>query len=69
VKDGSKSGLNVELWAPWFALLMMTKMSSMVLSGYWCTNNNYGKMFLNFPLYEDLPKYCGVNLSQFFYEK
>jgi hypothetical protein len=61
VYDGSKSGLNAAIWAPWFALPTVTEMARTVLPWYWCANNDYGKMFLNFPLHEDLHKYCGVD--------
>jgi hypothetical protein len=42
----------------------VAEMLCTVLPGYWCADNNYGEMFLNFPLHEDLQKYCGVDLSQ-----
>jgi hypothetical protein len=52
VYDGSKSGLNAAIWAPWFCT---------VLPGYWCADNDYSEMFLDFPLHEGLQKYCGVD--------
>jgi hypothetical protein len=66
VYDGSKSGLNDAIWAPWFALPAVTEMSRTVLPGYWCVDNDYSEMFLNFPLHEELQKYCGVDLLQIF---
>jgi hypothetical protein len=66
VYGGSKSGLNVAIWDPWFVLPTVTEMLRTVLPGYWCADNDYGKMFLNFPLFEDLQKYCGMDLSQIF---
>jgi hypothetical protein len=29
----------------------VTEMAPMVLSSYWCANNDYGEMFLNFPIH------------------
>jgi hypothetical protein len=69
VYDGSKSGLNAALWAPWFALPTVLEMARTVLPGYWCADNDYGEMFLNFPLHKDLQQYCGVDLSQIFDEE
>ena len=63
VYDGSKSGLNDALWAPWFALPAIDNMARWVVVGSWLADNDYGEQFLNFSLHSDLPKYCGVNLS------
>jgi hypothetical protein len=64
VYDGSKSGLNDDLFAPWFALPTIKSMTRTLLPGYWCADNDYGKQFLNFELHDDLKPYCGVDLSQ-----
>mmetsp|Transcript_22806 Transcript_22806/g.34537 ORF Transcript_22806/g.34537 Transcript_22806/m.34537 type:complete len:256 (+) Transcript_22806:1963-2730(+) len=37
--------------------------------GYWCTDNNYGEHFLNFPLSPELQQYCGLDLLQLFPEE
>ena len=58
VYDGSKSGLNKALWAPWFSLPTIDTMSRWVLAGSWLADNDYGDFFLNFPLHADLQKYC-----------
>jgi hypothetical protein len=68
VYDGSKSGLNKALWAPWFSLPTIDTMSRWVLAGAWLADNDYGDFFLNFPLHADLQKYCGVDLTQLFPE-
>jgi hypothetical protein len=34
----------------------------------WLADNNFGEMFLSFPLHPDLKKYCGIDLSQLFPE-
>jgi hypothetical protein len=64
VYDGSKSGLNDALWAPWFCLSTVDSMTRGFLPGYWCADNDYGEQFLNFNLHKDLQPYCGVDLSQ-----
>jgi hypothetical protein len=66
VYDGTKSGLNKSVYAPWFTLLTIDSMLRWVIAGAWLADNDYGKMFLNFPLHPDLRKYCGVDLSQLF---
>ena len=64
VYDGSRSGLNDVLWAPWFALPRVSTMCSTVDTGTWCGDNDYGEMFLNFPMHPELQKYAGVDLTQ-----
>jgi hypothetical protein len=68
VYNGSKSGLNKALWAPWFSLPTIDTMSRWVIAGLWLADNDYGDFFLNFPLHADLQKYCGVDLTQLFPE-
>jgi len=46
VYDGSRSGLNEVLWAPWFALPTVTSMCRTIDVGYWCADNDFGEMFL-----------------------
>lgn len=65
VCDGSKSGLNESLWAPWFALpAVETTMCRTLEPGYWCADNDCEDQFLNFPLDEDIRPCCGIDLSQ-----
>ena len=66
VYDGTKSGLNQSLWSPWFRLPTAEALFEVVMPGYWCTDNDYGDFFLNFPMHEDLKTYCGVDLTQLF---
>ena len=66
VYDGSKSGLNNALWAPQFALPTINRMTRWTLAGTWLANNNYGEIFLNFPMHPDLQKYCGTDVTQLF---
>jgi hypothetical protein len=66
VYDGSKSGLNKALWAPWFSLSTIDTMLRWVTAGSWLANNDYEDMFLNFPLHAKSQKYCGTDLTQLF---
>jgi hypothetical protein len=68
VYDRTKSGLNESVFVPWFALPTIDSMSRWVIAGAWLADNDYGEMFLNFPLHPDLRRYCGVDLSQLFPE-
>jgi len=36
--------------------------------GYWCADNDFGELFLNFWLHPDLREYCGVNISHLYLE-
>lgn len=69
VYDGTKSGLNDVLFAPWFWLPVTNSLLRTVGSGYWMADNDYGEMFLNFWLHRDLRKYCGIDLTQTFPEE
>ena len=69
VYDGSKSGLNDALWAPWFALPTVDAMVRTLEPGYWLGDNDYGEMFLNFPLARELRPYCGIDISQIYPEE
>ena len=68
VYDGTKSGLNAALYAPWFALPTVDAMNRWVVAGSWLADNDYEDVFLNFPLHPELQKLCGVDLSQLFPE-
>jgi len=64
VYDGSRSGLNETIYAPWFALPTVNSMARGLIPGDWLADNDYGEQFLNFPLHPELQKYCGVDLTQ-----
>lgn len=66
VYDASKSGLNDALWAPWFSLPTIDSMCRSLEPGCFCTDNDYGEFFLNFPMHQELQQYCGVDVTQLF---
>ena len=43
-------------------------MTRWTLTGTWLADNDYGEMFLNFPMHPDLQKYCGIDLTRLFPE-
>jgi len=69
VYNGTSCGLNKCLWAPWFALPTFDQMVRGVEEGGWGADNDFGDMFLNFWLHEQLQKYCGVDLTKLYPEE
>jgi hypothetical protein len=69
VYNGSSCGLNGVLWAPWFALPTGDAMARTVGAGYWGGDNDYGEMFYNFWLHQDIRRYSGVDLTAHFPEE
>ncbi|KAL7563515.1 hypothetical protein ACA910_012333 [Epithemia clementina (nom. ined.)] len=63
VYDGTKSNLNSCLFAPWFPLPDADALVNILDDGYWCVDNDYGEMFLNFWLHPDLQQYSGMDLT------
>jgi len=66
VYDGTASGLNDYLWAPWFMLPTVESLLRALEPGTWMGDNDCGEMFLNFVLHEDVRRLCGVDLSGYF---
>jgi hypothetical protein len=66
VYDGTKSGLNEMLWAPWFPLPTVESLLRSVEPGTWMADNDVGEMFLNFVLHESVQALCGVDLTKYF---
>jgi hypothetical protein len=66
VYDGTKSGLNDILWAPWFPLPTVESLLRSVEPGTWMADNDVGEMFLNFVLHESVQALCGVDLTKYF---
>jgi hypothetical protein len=66
VYDGTKSGLNDALWAPWFPLPNVESLLRSVVPGTFMSDNDVGEMFLNFVLHSSIQERCGVDLTKFF---
>jgi hypothetical protein len=66
VYNGTKSGLNEMLWAPWFPLPTVESLLRSVEPGTLVADNEVGEMFLNFILHEDIQSLCGVDLTKYF---
>ncbi|KAL7575469.1 hypothetical protein ACA910_007367 [Epithemia clementina (nom. ined.)] len=69
VYDGTKSGLNAALFAPWFALPTVDSMLRSEGPTTWSADNDFGEMFLNFWLHPELRKYAGIDLTGLFPEE
>ncbi|KAL7570650.1 hypothetical protein ACA910_014924 [Epithemia clementina (nom. ined.)] len=63
VYDGTKSGLINCLFAPWFPLPDADALVNVLDDAYWCVDNDYGEMFLNFWLHSDLQQYSGMDIT------
>jgi hypothetical protein len=69
VYDGTKSGLNKAVWAPWFPLPTVEAHLRVVEPGSFMGDIDIGEMFLNFMLHERIQPYAGVDLTPFFPEE
>jgi len=65
VYDGTKSGLNDALWAPWFPLPTALTHLRMVDSQSWMSDNDTGECFLNWILDPRVQELCRVDLTHF----
>ncbi|KAL7561934.1 hypothetical protein ACA910_022493 [Epithemia clementina (nom. ined.)] len=59
----TKSGLNDCLYTPWFFLPDAESLVGTLDEGYWCIDNDYGGMFLNFWIHPDLMRFSGMDLT------
>lgn len=66
VYDGTKSGLNENIWVPRFPLPTIDTHLRAVDSSTFMSDMDIGEMFLNFVLHESMQALCGVDLSAFF---
>jgi len=66
VYDGTKSGLNDAMWAPWFWMPTVESHLRFVSTESFLGDIDVGDMFLNFVLHEDVKKVAGVDLSLYF---
>ena len=63
VYNGTKSGLNACLHVPWFPLPDADVLTRTLDDAYWCVDNDYGEMFLNFWIHPDLQEFSGMDLT------
>ncbi|KAL7578478.1 hypothetical protein ACA910_011546 [Epithemia clementina (nom. ined.)] len=64
--NGTKSGLNACLYAPLFILPDANVLARALDNKYWCIDNNYREMFLNFWIHPELMAYSGMYLTPLF---
>jgi len=69
VYDGTKSGLNDAMWAPWFALPTIETHLRFVSQGSFMGDMDIGDMFHNFMLHEDVQKLAGLDITPFYSEE
>jgi hypothetical protein len=69
VYNGTKLGLNDNIWVPRFPLPTMNTHLRAVDSNTYMSDMDIGEMFLNFVLHESMQALCGVDLTQYFGEK
>ena len=69
VYDGTKSGLNNQLWAPWFSLPNIESHLRCILPGYYMGDIDFSEQFLNFVLHERVRAHAGVYLTHYFPEE
>ena len=69
VYNGTKSGLNDTLFAPWFPLPTIDSLLRSVDESTWCGDNDIGEQFHNFSLHPLLQPYCGNDLTGIFPER
>jgi hypothetical protein len=64
VYDGTKSGINECLWAPWFPLSTIYSLLRSDAPCTWMADNGVGEMLLNFVLHESVQSLCRVDLTK-----
>ena len=69
VYDGTKSGLNDNIWVPRFPLPTINTHLRAVDGDTYMSDMDIGEMFLNFVLHESMQALCGVDLTEYFGEK
>jgi hypothetical protein len=66
VYNGTKSGLNDCLWAPWFRFPTVEQHLRAVTPGTYLGDLDIGEQFHNFVMHAKLQHYAGVDVSSFF---
>jgi hypothetical protein len=69
VYNGTKSGLNDCLWAPWFPLPTIEQHLRAVEPGTFMADVDISEQFLNFILHEHTQPYAGVDLTMYFLDE
>ena len=69
VYDGTKSGLNAVMWAPWFPLPTVESHLRVVDVNTYMGDLDIGEMFLNFVLTKTVQMHAGVDPTPFFPEE
>jgi hypothetical protein len=69
VYNGTKSGLNACLWAPWFRLPTVGQLLCAVMPGTFMADIDVGEQFLNFILHKAVRPYAGVDFTLYFPEE
>jgi hypothetical protein len=68
VYDGTKSGLNGVLWAPWFHLPTVESHLRCLSPGYFMRDLDFGEQFHYFMMHESMRVYAGIDFTQYFPE-
>jgi len=69
VYDGTKSGLNDSMWAPWFSLPTIEAHLRFVSDTTFLSDLDIGDMFHNFLLHEKVQRLAGIDVTTFFPEE
>jgi hypothetical protein len=69
VYNGTKSGLNDAMWAPWFALPTVEGHLCFITAGTYMGDIDVSDIFLNFVMHEKLQEYAGIDLTSLFPEE
>jgi hypothetical protein len=69
VYDGTKSGLNDSLWAPWFAMSTIDMHLQIMGPETFMGDIDIGDMFHNFMLHEKVQRLAGIDITPFFPEE
>jgi hypothetical protein len=67
--NGTLSGLNAALWAPWFCLPNSTTHKRIVEPGTFMEDVEIGEMFLDFSLDPRIRWFAGVDFTKFYPEE
>jgi hypothetical protein len=65
VYNGTSSGMNAHLWAPWLALLKIYALARALEVGTFMGDSDIGEMFFKFMLEENCACLAGVDLAHY----